>query len=513
MRTENDPQHETGCMTHISPSIESLQPVSAQESQWKDVRDQSTRNGESLSMIPQFDGNATLLSSESDRDQASPSVTNPSEKENKDKHSKDQEQETTTLPTIAVANLRSLKPRINSVAEKMRNEDIEVLMINEVWEPENNRSFQMQLQKVYEMKGLKITTCGSRPNGKRGGGAGVVVDCKRFSMEDLKIKVPKNLEVKWVLLRPKKLKKETKFKEIIICSFYNPPKSKKQKFLVEHITTTTHLLQSKYPNAAMAIGGDKNELNIESLRTTLPTFKQVVRQPTYKTKILDILLLNNSKHYDAPEVSREVLPDNPVTHKPSDHRVPVVRPAKGTPKGQRNVYKEVKYRPLPESAVRGFVSGMLKQEWDFVKDKSPTEQVNLVHDLLGAKVEDFFPEKIVKLSSEDKPFITKELKSLDRKRKREWKKNGKSERYKLLNKEFKEKFKKASSEFLKKNVSELKHSNPGKAARTLKRFAANPCDTEEDNFITLSSHSEDNLSDEQQLERIANYFVSIASEF
>ena len=98
----------------------------------------------------------------------------------------------------------------------MRNEEIQVLLINEVWEPEHNKSFQMELQKLYEMKGLKIVTCGARPNGKRDGGAGVVVDCRAFTLEELGIKVPKNLEVRWILLRPKKMNKETKFKEIKI---------------------------------------------------------------------------------------------------------------------------------------------------------------------------------------------------------------------------------------------------------------------------------------------------------
>ena len=148
-----------------------------------------------------------------------------------------------------------------------------------------------------------------------------------------------------------------------------------------------------------------------------------------------------------------------------------------------------------------------------MKKKPSSEQVDLVHDLFKRKVEDYFPEKIVKISNKDKPFITKELKTLDRKRKREWKKKGKSEKYKQLNKEFKEKFLKASSEYLKKNVSELKSSNPGKAARILKTYAANPCETEEDNYVTLTSHIEENLSDEEQLDRISDYFVSIASEF
>ena len=89
------------------------------------------------------------------------------------------------VPSIAVANLRSLRPRINAVIEKMENETIDILLINEVWEPEKNATFLNEIEKTYELKGLKILTCGSRPNGKRGGGAGVVVNCKYLSVEDL----------------------------------------------------------------------------------------------------------------------------------------------------------------------------------------------------------------------------------------------------------------------------------------------------------------------------------------
>ena len=67
-------------------------------------------------------------------------------------------------------------------------------------------------------------------------------------------------------------------------------------------------------------------------------------------------------------------------------------------------------------------------------------------------------------SNKDKNFITSELKSLDRKKKREWKKRGKSDKYLRLRAEFKDKYKKAASTHLKKYVSDLKSEKPGRAA-------------------------------------------------
>ena len=74
------------------------------------------------------------------------------------------------------------------------------------------------------------------------------------------------------------------------------------------------------------------------------------------------------------------------------------------------------------------------------------------------------------------------------------------------------KYKKAAAQYLKKNVSELRNLEPGKAASTLKRYAVNPCDLEEEGF-TLTSHAEENLSNEEQLDRIATYFANIAQEY
>ena len=112
-----------------------------------------------------------------------------------------------------------------------------------------------------------------------------------------------------------------------------------------------------------------------------------------------------------------------------------------------------------------------------------------------------FQKKTVRISNKDKPFITKELKTLDRKKKKEWTKHGRSDKFLKLQKEFKTKYKKAAAEHLKKYVSDLKKENPGKAFRTLKAMGAQPGDCDSAQF-TLGSHVRENLSVESQLERI-----------
>ena len=71
----------------------------------------------------------------------------------------------------------------------------------------------------------------------------------------------------------------------------------------------------------------------------LPEFSQIVNKPTHKKKILDVLIINNPKHYSECEISREVGPDDPKTHKPSGHKVLVIHPITSMNLNQ-NRYKE-----------------------------------------------------------------------------------------------------------------------------------------------------------------------------
>ena len=87
-----------------------------------------------------------------------------------------------------------------------------------------------------------------------------------------------------------------------------------------------------------------------------------------------------------------------------------------------------------------------------------------------------FPFKKVKISTDDKPFITAELKKLDRKLKRIYSKSGKTDRYDSLKKNYDLKYKKAARKYIDKNVADLKYENPGKAYSTLKRMGAAPGD-------------------------------------
>ena len=83
----------------------------------------------------------------------------------------------------------------------------------EVWEKTGKKQihFKNKMEKLAEIKGLKYICCDARPLGKRGGGAGIIVNLRKFSVDALEIHVPHNLEVKWEIMRPKKVDNNSKY--------------------------------------------------------------------------------------------------------------------------------------------------------------------------------------------------------------------------------------------------------------------------------------------------------------
>ena len=93
----------------------------------------------------------------------------------------------------------------------------------------------------------------------------------------------------------------------------------------------------------------------------------------------------------------------------------------------------------------------IDKTWDEVYSaESAHEKAEIFQNIFLQKLDEIFPEKLRKISSDDQPFITHKLKQMDRKRKRIFNKERRSEKWKKLNKIFKAELKSAKSQFYQK---------------------------------------------------------------
>ena len=420
-------------------------------------------------------------------------------------------EECLTLPKVAVSNVRSLLPKINSYKTDILEREIGLSLLTEIWEVEGKKKHMSEVTKMLEKEGLKYIST-PRASHKRGGGCAIVAHLPQFTLEKIDLIIPKSIEVVYGLVRPKK--PGTKIKEIIAVAFYSPPKSKKKTQLIDHIISTCQSLLTKYPRAGLIIGGDKNDMSISPLLVGLPRLKQIVTQPTCNGKVLDVILTNLHEYYSVPSIVPPVPADNPSQGKPSDHSVPVATPHTMTGVKKSNEYKIKITRPMPDSAIRQFGQWIINENFECVKtgDSTSTQAIKF-QKLLQEKFDKYFPTKSVKISNKDKKWINFELKKLDRAKKREWCKNGKSSKYCKLKEEFERKYKEASNDYLEKNVRELKESDPGRAYATLKKLGAQPGDNLDECSFSILNHLENNLTNKQSVEKIAEHFSKISQEY
>ena len=123
-------------------------------------------------------------------------------------------------------------------------------------------------------------------------------------------------------------------------------------------------------------------------------------------------------------------------------------------------------------------------------------------------LDDIFPEKERKISSDDQPWITQKLKKMDRRRRRIFHKQRRSEKWKSLNKLFKEEVKSAKAQFYKKTIADLKMKSPGQWYSALKKMTSKDQMSQQINIDEIS-----HLPDQEQAEIIADKFSSIQNEY
>ena len=104
------------------------------------------------------------------------------------------------------------------------------------------------------------------------------------------------------------------------------------------------------------------------------------------------------------------------------------------------------------------------QDWtSVISATTPTKKVCALDCILERLLDECFPQKVFCIKSSDDPWINQSIKKLVKKRKREFKKNGRSARWKQLKKETNEEIENAKKEFFAKGRKKAKEEKNSSA--------------------------------------------------
>ena len=194
----------------------------------------------------------------------------------------------------------------------------------------------------------------------------------------------------------------------------------------------------------------------------------------------------------------------------SDHLMVYMKSVKSINNQSSREKGKVKIRRMPQSALNMVMKCLKSHDWsNLFEAKTAHQKAEIFYYDILFILNKHMPEKLYTFSSDDSEFFTPELKVLDRKRKRIYYNQGKSPRWKNLNKIFKSKLAKAKINHYNKMIKQLKTDNPARWYSSLKRMTSHDQQNNQDIFIDETS----NLSGEEQAEILADKFSSIINEY
>ena len=350
---------------------------------------------------------------------------------------------------------------------------------------------------------------------EKGGRPALIVSKKKFDVQNLTntiINIPWGVEAIWCILTPKNVRNNSRIQRIACCALYSKPGSRKKSLLLDHISDAFNILNTKYTKGLeFIIAGDTNDLNINPILSLSSRFQQIVKDWTRMTPpaILDPIITTLAPFYQVPECLEPLDADAEKGGAQSDHRIVIAKAIDEMNNKNGRETRKIKVRPMPESGVLKMKKWFIDQDWkDVYNAESAHDKAAIFQQMLMEALDNIFPEKVRKISNDDQPWITHKLKVLDRKRKRIFHKERRSEKWKRMNIFFKKEVKKAKTHFYKSTVEDLKTKNPGQWYSCLKKMTSHDQQGEEINIDEIR-----HLPDQEQAEKIADNFTSIPNQF
>ena len=226
--------------------------------------------------------------------------------------------------------------------------------------------------------------------------------------------------------------------------------------------------------------------------------------------ILDPVITTLSPYYQTPQCLPPLDSDPDKNGKSSDHRIVVVRPITSINNKCARSTRTITSRPITELGISQMRSWLEGQSWsEVVVADSASNKAKTLQDMLVKSYRKFFPEKTQRINSDDQPWINFKLKAMDRRRKREYSKHRKSEKWHTLDKDFKKSVTIAKKTFYKKVMGELTCKNTSKWYSTLKKITSHDQQKNERIIVQDINH----LSDKEQAEKIAENFAEIPNQY
>ena len=317
----------------------------------------------------------------------------------------------------------------------------------------------------------------------------------------LNIDVPEHLEVIYVSVRPTWLPRS--ISNIIIAGVYYPGTSSKyappQEDLIQHLKEKVLYFYSKYADPLILLMGDFNDLVTKDILKACK-LKQVVKVPTRKKAILDLIMMNKSNSMYKEPITLPSIRD-------SDHLCVLLQPK--DPVKSKIIKEKIMVRKFKKSSILAFGFWLTRFDWsELFLLEDVNDKVAYFTTITWIMVEKYFPLTPITVTNTDKEWITPKIKRLILKRQNAHRRKN----YKLrdaLKREIKKLIRKTKFKFHAKKRSKLLVSSSKEWYRHVSNIIGN-----KKNNVNLTNIPElANKTTEEQVKIVNNHFANICRRY
>ena len=366
-----------------------------------------------------------------------------------------------------LTNARSLEPKTESLLDAFSSLNLHFSCVTETWY-KGGAGLKKHLADVEGAAGVRVLHHSRDGRVKaRGGGVAFAFNTSTCNFKKRQLRhVQSRNEVLCAVGRVGKIGKN-----IAVFVVYVPPTMRVAEFkeLGEALAAEIAAIKTSYKAPGIIVTGDFNHRDIVPLLNETEDMQTIITGPTRGNNTIDLVHTNMAQNIVESLVIPPLCTANGLR---SDHKC-VFAAAKFP--AQRDFKWEVRYRRLRDvKREEAFASDMAATDWSPVRQSDDVNfMANHLEDVVQGLTDKHFPLVRVRKRSNESPWITRHIRRLWKKKIREYKSGGKSDKWWRIDTRLQELITNSREAFVEKMLDE---GNSGKSfyAATRKLSAANP---------------------------------------
>ena len=298
-------------------------------------------------------------------------------------------------------------------------------------------------------------------------------------------------------------------REIVVFTAYLPPKMTTERLVefCDFLADTIEGIKEEMNDPVIIITGDFNRKNITRAIQDFPDIQLLPTPPTRGTATLDLTYSNlgTKLHHS------DVLPPLEANdgQSASDHKVLYYEASLPGKTQVKRTKKKINFRPYTKRGEEIFGRKLLFTDWSSLSDEE--DPAHKLHLILDEYVNEAFPMKTRTVREQEYPWITREIARMSRRKKREYKRHRRSERWKQLHHNCEQLISTSREAFFQRvKTRMIETSNSREFFRAANALAQG--DHQKLKSWSINEMFPDD-SDEQIAENVSDYFNQISSEY